>query len=206
MAGIFRGINTDNASVNADMLDAAAAMPANVAATLVPKIRGSLGGTTFWYGREKAAALCNRLAFEGETQAALDLADTLFDPRFLGGEAQRLRGDGHWYVESLEKVTPALVLAAGREFCERLVSWLGVSIDLREHADRITGQDYSFVWRPAIEEHDENDDADFSARLVGILRQSLEQAVEGGQLSLADAFAAPARTLRRIQTARYPLN
>jgi len=82
VASIFADIEIDNVSVIGDMLDAAMAMPANVAATLVPAISRVAQEGTLWLHFKDASDLCVRLVGGDEVPAAMTLAETLFAPKF----------------------------------------------------------------------------------------------------------------------------
>ena len=74
-----------------------------------------------------------------------------------------------------------LVSAVPTRFLRRLCDWLEASVESRDSSD--SGSDYSYVWRPSIDEHVENLDFDFASSLVGFLRDGIEEAVRTGTLS-----------------------
>ncbi|OGP20082.1 MAG: hypothetical protein A2X90_03970 [Deltaproteobacteria bacterium GWA2_65_63] len=203
VASIFADIEIDNVSVIGDMLDAAMAMPANVAATLVPAISRVAQEGTLWLHFKDASDLCVRLVGGDEVPAAMTLAETLFAPKFEDGQEEPSRRDEYWYKDGLKKVVPALVGREPREFLMKLCEWLKVSVDAKKHVDLDSGSDYSYLWRPAIEEHEQNRDYDFAGAMVGFVRQGLEQAIQDGKLLLEEALEIIARysslVFRRIR-------
>jgi hypothetical protein len=188
VASIFTGLETDNVSVIGDMLDAALAMPAQVAATLVPVISRAAQGGTPWLHFKDASDFCVRLAERGEVPAAMTLAEALFTPKFEKGQEQPNRRDEYWYKDGLKKVTPALV---PREPCRvllKLCDWLKVSVAAKKYVDPDSGSDYSWMWRPAIEEHEQNRDYDFAGLMVGFVREGFEQAIRDVQMPMEKAL------------------
>ncbi|NQU23890.1 MAG: hypothetical protein HQ567_21620 [Candidatus Nealsonbacteria bacterium] len=188
VADVLAEVEADNPSVIADIIHAALAMPAEIATKLVPKIGQAAQDGTLWIHFADASDLCVRLAEESEVDAALDLADALYTPTFEKGEEEPRRRDEYWYREGLKKVAPLLIVRTPQVFLRKLCDWLKASVDAKKQVDEKTGNDYSYTWRPAIEEHGQNGDYDFAGAMVGIVREGFEQAVNGGQLSLDEAL------------------
>ncbi len=194
VAAILNSLETENVSVIGDILDAAVAMPAKAAATLVPVISRAAQRGTFWLHFDDASDLSIHLADGGEVTGAMTLAEALFTPKFEEDQEQpSRRRDEYWYKAGLKKVVPALVGREPRKFLLRLCDWLKVSVDAKEHIDPDSGSDYSYLWRPAIEEHEQNGDYYFAGAMVGFVRQGLEQAIRDGQLSLEETLEIMAR-------------
>ena len=190
VAEIFARIETDNASVIGDMLDAALNMPPDVAATLLPKVRQAAQENTLWLHFKEASDLCVHLAAGGEVDAALTLADALFAPTFEKSQEEPRRRDKYWYRDGLKKVVPALAPQRPQVFLQRLCEWLKASVEDKRHGhvDSITGDDGSCWWRPAIEEHGQNSEYDFAGTMVGFVREGFERAINQGRLSLDQAL------------------
>ena len=189
VAAIFDGLETDNPSVIGDMLDAALAMPAEIAVKLAPKVERAAQDGTLWVYFKDASDLCVRLAEGGEVDAALNLADALFTPRFEEGQEGPRGRDDYWYKDGLKKVAPVLAPRNPQVFLRKLCDWLQASVEAKGHVDLESGADGSCSWRPAIEEHGQNRDYDFAGAMVGFVRDGFERAVNGGQLSLDEALA-----------------
>ena len=188
VALIFSKLETDNLSVLRDVLDVAKAMPADIAATLVPLFCRHKPWEIFDFILEDASDLCAHLADGGEASAAMTLAGALFEPTFEEGQEEPRRRDAYWYKEGLEKVIPALADREPHKFLSKLCDWLKISIDAKKHIDPSSGLDYSYLWRPAIEEHEQNKDYEFSGIIVGLVRQGFEKAIQDGALSLEAAL------------------
>ena len=135
VAEIFACLDTDNASIIADMLDAALVMPVAKAVTLVPVVCRATQGETLWLHFKDASDFCVRLADGGEVIAAMTLAETLFTPKFGVGQEKPSRRDAYWYKEGLKKVVPALAIRHSRVFIPRLCDWLNASIVVKKHHD-----------------------------------------------------------------------
>ncbi len=188
VAVIFAGIETDNPSVVGDMLTATFDMPVDVAETLVPAVCRAAYAGLLWVHFGDAAKLCRRLAEGGQVPSAMTLARALFTPRFEEGREQPSWPDIHQYRAGLTLVVPALAARQGRESASNLCDWLRAAIEARKHVDIKSKSDYSYVWRPGIEEHDQNEDYDFASAMVGFTRAGFEEAVCQGQMTLDEAL------------------
>lgn len=188
VASIFAEIETDNTSIIGDMLDAALAIPPSIAVSLVPNICRAAKENMLWIHFKNAVDLCVRLADSGEVDSAIDLAESLFTPDIEGGKERRRQRQDYWYKDGLKKVVPVLARRKPRVFVPRLCDWLKVAIEAKENVDPNSGSDYSCVWRPAIEEHEQNREHNFAGVLVGFVRLGFEEAIRSGQFSLEDAF------------------
>ena len=47
------------------------------------------------------------------------------------------------------------------------------SVEAKKSVDPKSGSDYSYMWRPAIEEHEQNQDYDFTDVMVGFVMEGL---------------------------------
>lgn len=189
VAQLFAEMDTDNASIVGDILRAALAMPPAFAASLVQAISRAVDRETVWTHYKEASDLCLRLIEGQQADAASELATALFSARF-GEDADGLNGhDAYWYNEGLQRVAPALARAKGAAFLRVMCDWLSAAVKAKKHVDTDTGADYSDLWRPAIEEHEQNHDHDLAGMLVGITRAAFEEAVRADSVSLPDALA-----------------
>lgn len=188
VAEIFSKIETDNSSIIRDVLDAALAMPANVAVSLVPVICRAAREGALWIHFKDASDLCVRLADSDKFGAAMGLAEALFTPTFRKGQEELSRWDEHWYKDGLKKVVPALAGVHARVFLPKLCDWLKASVEAKKSVDPKSGSDYSYTWRPAIEEHEQNHDHDSAGVMVGFVREGFEQAVRSEHLSVDEAL------------------
>lgn len=187
VAEIFSEIKTDNTWVTIDLIEATLAMPAPIAATLVPAITHGLQGKQFIHV-SRAVDVCVLLAEGEELSAALTLADWLFAPEVESQEHYYLSHDDHWKTDGIRKIIPHLVARAPRRFLRRMCEWLEIATGphLGEVSDN--GSDFSYMWRPSIDEHVENTDFDMASVLVGFIREGIEAAVGTDALSCQDVL------------------
>jgi len=188
VADLFAAITTDNLSIVGDMLDAANRMRPSDAIKLVPAVCCVAEEGKLWIHFKDASDLCLRLIDGQQADAASELAGALFALRSVDGEDGPGRRDAHWYKEGLRKVAPALARVRGGTFLPVMCDWLRASVNAKKHVDTDTGADYSYSWRPAIEEHEQNRDYDLAGVLVGITRAAFEEAIRADAISLDDAL------------------
>jgi len=152
--GIALLIETDNICVREDLVDAALAMPAEVAVNLAPKVLACMESpySTFW--PEKFGELVGHLARGGKVETALSLAQRLLVvlPSKGGLSQAEARFDAWHYERILEKNLPDLVAAASVQALDLLCGLLESAVQLsRNGGGDEGGEDYSYIWRRAIE-------------------------------------------------------
>lgn len=189
VASIFANLETDNISVVGDMISASLAMPANEATRLVPPVSRAAQSGMLWIHFKDASDLCALLAYAGEASGAMTLAEALFRPGLEEGKRQPSRHDDYWYRKCLQKVLPLLVELKPHEFLVKLCTWLDAAVCQLQRADADSGSDYSYIWRPAIEDHEQNKDFELAATIVGLVRQAFEQALREGKVTLQEALS-----------------
>jgi len=188
-ASIFATLETDNASIVADAITAAIAMPPAYAATVAPMISRAARAGVLWVYSKDASELCVKLGEGGQIRASLDLADAVFSPKIERADAIKSQRDLYLYREGLSEVVPVLATRAGAELAIKACTWLQRIIELTERTDPDSGDDCSCVWRPAIEDHEQNHEHQLSAMMVGFVREAFETAIRASQLTLAQALA-----------------
>lgn len=189
-AAIMR-VETDNPSIIADFVDAALAMPPTNAVELVPMLCEAARAQLMVLQFKDATDLCVRLARAGVVDAALTLASALFEPRLRPGLRGLAQGEEYWYQKGLEEVCPLLCDARPKQFIALLCRWLNIAVRASNetHSNPETNDDTSVIWRPAIEDHEQNRDHEFASVLVGFVRDGLEAAITKGAISLSDGLA-----------------
>jgi hypothetical protein len=203
VADILVRIETDNSSVLTDIVDAAIKMPADIAVALVPTVCKSLRADAFGVIFPKATDLCVQLGTNNQEDAAMVLAEALFGLELHERGTKRQR-ERYFYTEGLKKIVPVLTVRHPEEFVEHLCKWLGTAI--KQEADYTgpgTREDYSWSWRPTIEEHEQNRNYDFPCEMVGFVRQAFEQAIDDGQMTLINGLAIvekqPSSVFKRLR-------
>jgi len=188
VASVFAATATENVSVIGDMLDAARAVPIADAGALVPAVRRAAAAGILWVHFKDATELCLRLAEEGELDLSLSLAEALFAPSGENPKTGFGRSASYWYREGLKRVTPILATRRADAFLPMLCDWLEMLVRSTKSVDDESGDDYSYIWRPAIEEHEQNHDYDLVGVVVGCVREGFEFGVRSGGMSLTNAL------------------
>ncbi|HKT11946.1 MAG TPA: hypothetical protein VJW77_08995 [Terriglobia bacterium] len=190
---------TENMQAHNNLAETAISLPANLAAEWARKEKQ-------WIARKKClffglprevGKLISHLANGGEVDAALELAESLLtilpDP-----EVEKKIGEKAWYVleprarfdlweygQVLKNNIPDLVNAAeGRAF-SLLCDLLDLVVRYSQRSDIKPPEDYSYVWRPAIEDHAQNLNLGLKQILVTAVRDSAQQLVTSKLASVA---------------------
>ena len=179
---------TENPHVHDDLADVAVALPAALAAALVPKAKEWIGFPFHWLLPKKLGEIIEHLAKGGEATAALELARVLLsvvpDPRAATaeGSASIVGPEPHFryakwdYEQILRKNIPPLVAAASvsafRFLCDLLESAVRFS---QRPSDDNGSEDFSSIWRPAIEVNNPNHSYEIRDLLVSAVRDACEQ-------------------------------
>jgi len=185
--------NTENVRVHEDLVDAALAMPADLAAQIASKAENWIQSPYQLLLPIRLGTLVSHLAKGGQIDAALTLTRALLTVRsdqrvvkgtkdnasFLFHPKPQAHFENWHYKEILEKNIPDLVAAAGKDafllLCDLLDSAVHLSLREKEHEGP---EDHSYIWRPAIEESDQNYDHDIRGLLVSAVRDAVEQTVK----------------------------
>jgi hypothetical protein len=182
-------LETDNVSIQTDLIDAALAMPAEMAEKFANKANRWLNSP---YGLlpTKAGKLMEHLAMGGQTNAALKLARGLLtvlpdqaakdkdanEPTVELPRQPRARFDSWEYGEILKSRVPALVSTAGDRALSLLADLLDLAVDFSQRQDKSTRpMDHSYIWRPAIEDHPQNVSSGIVDMLISAVRDAAEQ-------------------------------
>jgi hypothetical protein len=192
VAEILQSIpETENVRVHDDFIEALLAMPASLAAKFVPSAAGWAEARFALLFPEKLGALAGHLAAGGEIGPALQLAKSVLalraDPRqrektteenrFLRPEPQPLFHSWH-YEKILETAFPKLVAVAPAESLTILCDLLDEAVRLSQRDDEEQeSDDYSYIWRPAIEQPRHIVD-EIPGMLVSAIRAAAEQSAQ----------------------------
>ncbi len=186
---ILSRCKTDNARFLEDCLEAATAMPGNLAAEIAERAM-KWDGEYYLLLPYNWARLVRHLADAGEVDTALDLARRAL--RLTKQEEGVERGpNGTVGVKARPIPTGMLSLAGYEEILSNGVvpiasnsgvASLSLVCDLLEQALRIEGReeggaDYSYIWRPAIEEHEQNTGYGVKPSLVAAARDVAEKII-----------------------------
>ncbi len=193
--------STENGRVYDDLADAALAIPADLAARLVPNAISWIQTPFQLLLPKKLGALVSHLTMGGEIGASLDLARALLavraDPRrsqkaseenrFLFPEPQPLFA--LWdYEQVLQKIVPDLVAAAEERALTLLCDLLDEAVRLSRRGDENQEpEDYSYIWRSAID-RGQSTDHDVRGLLVAAARDAAEQIAQQNPSKVAEVI------------------
>ncbi|MDY6950502.1 MAG: hypothetical protein SWE60_03245 [Thermodesulfobacteriota bacterium] len=196
---------TDNALVHEDLAEAASAMPPHLSAIWVRQevnwVRKQ--PQLFFVLPRRLAKLIRHLAQGGELDVALDLSRALLEilPDPKGGERIEKEQDSayslrqqpairfsQWeYDEILRETIPELVSVAGLRGIELICDLLGSALRYSERkGDKGLSTDYSWIWRPAIENHPQNLHHGLRDVLVTSLRNACESLIRAQTADVHD--------------------
>lgn len=139
VAEIFAGLDTNNPEAREATVQAAIAMPAELATTLIDRIAVYIRDADFWWVPRHDDELIDHLLAGGEVAAALTVTRELI--------AAAPRGADWRMRHALTDITPTLFPIAGTDGLRLLRDALVE--DLVEEG-RTGRNDYSTIWRPAI--------------------------------------------------------
>jgi hypothetical protein len=178
-------VGTMNPFVWDDLLDIAIAMPAEFGARIIPEAIAWLASPHQRRIADKIGKLMAHLAAADEVDASLILAAELLELRrsdeASGGVVARM--DVYAYKEMLLTNVPVLVKADG----ERMLTLLCAILEKSLCADRGRSEkphDLSCLWRPAIEDHEQNWEHDPRTFLVTAVRDAAVQIVSTDRLPI----------------------
>ena len=164
-----------NPGVTRILLEAVTALPDEQFRQLAPKTVEWITSTEAAVFVDRfagaAAAAIARLLRTGKVGKAIETAGALLGIERPSGSSDDFSHDqilrlapkpvgrlSAWaYQRAVEKILPDLVDSAGLEGLRLLTGRLSVAVELSRHKDEPPdSDDYSYVWRPAIEDHPQN--------------------------------------------------
>ncbi len=182
--------DTNNVRVYEDLADVAIKMPPEISVRLLDKAK-TWAGTKYQMSlTEKLAHFIVNLAKGGQTASALDLARVMFEilpdshskndsekeQKHSYPYEPKARFDNYQYNKILEKIMPELVRAGDFEALELFCDLLQSYIDLSGRNTKDNGfEDYSYIWRPSVEENEQNRGRRINHALVKAVRAGAEQ-------------------------------
>lgn len=162
-------IETENVTIQADILEVAASLPVDMSLKLLEKAKPWIKDRGLWILSEKYGQLISHLTKEGKADEAIDLARSVLkiipDPKYSqrGGDDSAYilppnptaYFDDNEYQEILRAVMPDLVKGSREKAIDMEAQLLddAITFSLRE-PNKPT--DYSYIWQPAIENHSQN--------------------------------------------------
>lgn len=185
--------------VHKHVVNAASAMPVDVAAGLVSIIKRIPAVPLDPALGLAIADLVEKFGEGGKEKVALQLGSALLRPKVLPGEGARRRAvagvEAYWYGEALERFVRGI--SGSAKLQSTLVCWLELA-QQAEGIDPSAGHDTSYVHRPSI--------ATRSARRSrDDIAEALIDAVRDVSIADIRAGVAPAQVIGRLERNGYPI-
>ena len=183
-----------------DLAEIVLAIPPDIATKLISNIKAWVGEATHAFFPRNFGELISHLANGEQVTTALDLARELLDvvpDRDVSEEGEidvdgvkfevraepKGRFDDYYYGKILKKNMPALVSKAGLPAMVLLCDLLEKSLQIKR-LGKEESQDYSYIWRPAIEE--DKRIGGVKNLLVSAVRDAAEQLIRENLADLKD--------------------
>ena len=145
-------------------------------------------------------ALCDA----GKAKQALKLARVLLD---VGQTANSKKySNKRVYFNVFNKIWKPLAEVLPNDFLRCMIQQVFAANEAKVEKDWEPDFDGSFIWRPAIEEHPENNDSVFESELISSVRVLLEFAVEKSLITCSDLIAMLRKKSCRVLFKRFELH
>jgi hypothetical protein len=184
---VLRMPPTSNSRVHEDLLDIAVALPPRLSVQLFPQALQWAGSRYPFRLAQKLGALIAHFATGGYVSEALELTRSALAvsrapraddvPEHLRLPVEAVSHFDVWnYEQILTRDIPAVVQAGGFAALETLCGLLDSAVRATyDQAALDRGEDYSWIWRPAIEDHEQNRQDTISTLLVSAVRDAAER-------------------------------
>jgi hypothetical protein len=208
---ILKMPETENVRVHEDVIEAALSMPPTVAAKLTDKIRAWLDTRRSPLLPETLGQLISHLARGGQVSEALELARTVLavfpgddivadlpGGTYRSRQDPAARFDTWYYGEILKKYIPDLVSVSGEKSLFFLCDLLDSAVKFRRTNENNDTEDFSYIWRPAVEHHDQNHSFGIVSLLVSAVRDAAEQVARDEPSKISEI-------VRILETHKWPI-
>jgi hypothetical protein len=180
-----------NPRVRMDVVDALLVLPTSYAVPFVGRMTAWMHDPYRLGINRDIGRLLERMIGDGIQEGALELLRSF--AMLVPPDDQA--GSGWLPIESYEygEYLPRLGALAGAAFGLAAISALGDELDRALRAEygatdpESERRDLSFIWRPAIENHEQNEDFEPKAKLLVALRDALDSAVDAGPVRMESA-------------------
>ncbi len=179
----------DDSSIHNKALDIAEGLPANA---LIPFIQKEIKWITSKdkiniRQHEKYFHIARKLINNGYSDYGLQLTYEILN--FKANKRKRFSGvditpkiDSWYYQKMTDKYLPEFINKLGKEALEKFFDLLERYIILKEYGDK--PNDGSYFWRPAIENHKQNEPLNFIDHLVRSIRDSIQNLANNDEASI----------------------
>ncbi len=186
--------DTVNPRVRMDLVEALLVMPTGYAARFVPAVSGWIHDPYRLGIDRDIPRLIERMVEDAIKGPAIDLFRSfaaLAPPSDAQANVSWLPIDDYEYGEFLPPLAAKCGAVFGVDAVLALADELSraLAVEYGPPGADARLRDFSFIWRPAIEDHSQNEDFESKSKLVLALRDAVVAAVEAGALSLESAVA-----------------
>lgn len=183
-----------NPRVRMDLVEALLALPTGFAARFVPALSGWIHDPYRLGIDRDISRLIERMVEDAIKEPAIDLLRSfaaLAPPSDARASASWLPVDDYEYGEFLPPLAAKCGAVLGADAVSALADELSraLAAEYGPLDPDARPQDFSFIWRPAIEDHSQNEDFESKAKLVVAVRDSVVAAVDADAMSLKSAVA-----------------
>jgi hypothetical protein len=182
--------DSENVNVSQDLAEVCLSLPARLSAPLVARAGRWLEARARSLLPKKLGEIAAKIAAEGEVDTALQLMETLLAPSRADSSStedrpRRQPFDTWLYRDVLKTCAPALTDLGGLEILSMFCRLLAAAAAPSESESADDRDDHSYIWRPAIEGHEQNrGDGEIRDLLVTAARDAAERLVEQDSRSL----------------------
>ncbi len=191
VADIFCQIDTVNPYLICDMLEASLKMPADVVKPLAEHIAGLLdkGANLSLRADKFLQELVNQLSeHSSNNQLVFDLVRARLSPQ-VETDPQNRRQAGYSTIKAVEGFMPVVIKIAPQKTIDLLCKLLTKAVQEKGgSSEGSPTEDFSYMWRPAIEDHPQNSNYDLAGKLVDPLRNAAEQVVRTSKMSIKEVL------------------
>lgn len=207
VSGVLAAIrSSENPTVTRLLLEAVASLSQSKAAGLAEQVRDWIAGPHADFFADDAATVALHVVNGGEVRSAMEIVRSLLqvlpDPRLSekgvsADKAFRLTPDASsrlsdWeYERVVEQVLQPLVDAAGLDAVRMFSGLLDDALRMSTWEDEATDEakeDYSYIWRPAIEDHAQNSETGVRNTLVTAVRDAALKYASRGASEVGDVI------------------
>lgn len=179
---------TKNVRVHEDIIEAALNMPASLSQKFVPKAIEWIKSPFSLGLPHKIGRFLSLLAREGYIEKALELVKGVLDVQPQKQESREAEGEKKYqlppepkafireseYKSIIAEDIPVLTEKAGIPLLVLLCEILEKAITYSHHSEEEGPEDYSYIWRSAVEDHDQNLGLRLTDSLISGVRDTAE--------------------------------
>lgn len=218
--GIVQNIETENPAIQEDLLEAILAAPPEMGVELISKVLTWIENNYGMLRPEKFGDLISHLAQDDKVESAISIAHSLLkvfpDPGKI--RLVRARFNAWFYERILHKNIPDIVVSENLQALTMLCDLLQNAVELSTQRTGDDFEDYSYIWRPAIEGDRRRGAHEVRDLLVSAVRNTATQIMRTDSTLIAPVIAEVERwqlsifrrialhVLRLVETEEFELD